>query len=92
MRRLLSTGAGTVPCFHSRRTERETRIPELSSGEYEFVAADPPQKVRANYRFLIENILDITHLYLLHDGNIGNLSNSFIPAEGMEREHEGNHS
>lgn len=66
------------------------RIPELSSGEYEFVAADPPQKVRANYRLLIENILDITHLYPLHDGNIGNLSNSFIPAEVVERQHEGN--
>lgn len=66
------------------------RIPELSSGEYEFVAADPPQKVRANYRFLIENILDITHLYPLHDGNIGNLANSFIPAEVIERDHEGN--
>ncbi len=66
------------------------RIPELSSGEYEFVAADPPQQVRANYRFLIENILDITHLYPLHDGNIGNLANSFIAAEVVEREHEGN--
>jgi vanillate O-demethylase monooxygenase subunit len=66
------------------------RIPEFADPGFEAVSADPPQKVRANYRLLIENILDITHLYPLHDGNIGNLSNSFIPAGLVEKEVDGN--
>jgi phenylpropionate dioxygenase-like ring-hydroxylating dioxygenase large terminal subunit len=41
--------------------------------------------VPANYRLLIENLLDITHFYPLHDGNIGDIANSYIPVE-LERE------
>ena len=66
------------------------RIPELVDPKYESVVANPPLSVRANYRLLIENILDITHLYPLHDGNIGNLANSFVPATVEEGEIDGN--
>lgn len=41
--------------------------------------------VPANYRLLIENLLDITHFYPLHDGNIGDIANSYIPVE-LERQ------
>jgi vanillate O-demethylase monooxygenase subunit len=66
------------------------RIAELTDPNYESVVANPPLSVRANYRLLIENILDITHLYPLHDGNIGNLANSFVPATVEEWEVDGN--
>jgi vanillate O-demethylase monooxygenase subunit len=35
--------------------------------------------VPANSLLLIENLLDITHFYPLHDGNIGDVENSRIP-------------
>ena len=44
----------------------------------------------ANYLLLIENLLDITHFYPLHDGNIGDLANSKIPIEFIEQEVDGN--
>ena len=42
--------------------------------------------VPANYLLLIENLLDITHFYPLHAGNIGDLENSRIPIEYEEGE------
>jgi nitrite reductase/ring-hydroxylating ferredoxin subunit len=66
------------------------RIPELLDPAYEAVIADPPVRIRANYRLLIENILDITHFYPLHDGNIGDLSNSFIVPKLEQFEVTGN--
>ena len=65
------------------------RIPELSDPRYEAVISDPI-RVRANYRLLIENILDITHFFPLHDGNIGDLANSQIPVGIVEDMVDGN--
>ena len=47
-------------------------------------------QVPANYLLLIENLLDITHFYPLHDGNIGDIANSRIPIELVEGEVDGN--
>ena len=68
---------------------RPPRIPELSDPRYEAVISDPI-RVRANYRLLIENILDITHFFPLHDGNIGDLANSQIPVGIVEDTFDGN--
>jgi hypothetical protein len=40
--------------------------------------------VPANYVLLIENLMDITHFYPLHDGNIGDIEQSKIPIELVE--------
>ena len=45
---------------------------------------------RPSYLLLIENLLDITHFYPLHDGNIGDMANSRIPVEFEEGEVDGN--
>jgi vanillate O-demethylase monooxygenase subunit len=66
------------------------RIPELVDPRYEAVISDPPVRVRANYRLLIENLLDITHFFPLHDGNIGDLANSMIPVGLVEGTVDGN--
>ena len=60
------------------------RIPELADPRYEAVISDPPIRIRANYRLLIENLLDITHFYPLHEGNIGDIEQSKIPVELVE--------
>ena len=62
--------------------------PEIASSEWETYTVDPI-RVAANYRLLIENLMDITHFYPLHDGNIGDLANSQIPIELSEPEVEG---
>jgi phenylpropionate dioxygenase-like ring-hydroxylating dioxygenase large terminal subunit len=66
------------------------RIPELADSRYEAVISDPPIRIRANYRLLIENLLDITHFFPLHDGNIGDLANSMIPVGLVEGDVDGN--
>jgi vanillate O-demethylase monooxygenase subunit len=43
-----------------------------------------PRLVPANYMLLIENLMDITHFYPLHDGNIGDIEQSRIPIELQE--------
>jgi vanillate O-demethylase monooxygenase subunit len=43
-----------------------------------------PVHVPANYVLLIENLMDITHFYPLHDGNIGDIEQSKIPIEIVE--------
>jgi vanillate O-demethylase monooxygenase subunit len=64
------------------------RIPELVDSRYEsFISA--PIRVRANFRLLIENLLDITHFFPLHDGNIGDISNSMIPVGLVEETIDG---
>ena len=58
--------------------------PEIGGGNWDSIDSGP-MHVPANYRLLIENLLDITHFYPLHDGNIGDRANSDIPVE-LERE------
>jgi len=48
-----------------------------------------PLKVPANYILLIENLMDITHFYPLHDGNIGDIEQSKIPIEIVEERMNG---
>ncbi len=54
------------------------RIPEMDSKEWECIH-QPNNVVEANYLLLIENLLDISHFYPLHDGNIGDAAHSEIP-------------
>jgi vanillate O-demethylase monooxygenase subunit len=66
------------------------RIPEVGDGAWESVLVGP-HDVAANYLLMVENLLDITHFYPLHDGNIGDIANSRIPVEFGEGEVDGNH-
>jgi phenylpropionate dioxygenase-like ring-hydroxylating dioxygenase large terminal subunit len=65
------------------------RSPEISDDAWESIDSGP-MHVPANYLLLIENLLDITHFYPLHDGNIGDIENSRIPIEYEEGEIDGN--
>lgn len=65
------------------------RLPEIADDRWESVLVGP-MDVPANYLLLIENLLDITHFYPLHDGNIGDIANSRIPVELEEGEVDGN--
>jgi phenylpropionate dioxygenase-like ring-hydroxylating dioxygenase large terminal subunit len=65
------------------------RLPELVDPARE-TADTGPMPVPANSLLLIENLLDITHFYPLHDGNIGDVENSRIPVRLEEGEHDGN--
>jgi vanillate O-demethylase monooxygenase subunit len=65
------------------------RIPEIGDSRWESIVVGP-MEVPANYLLLIENLLDITHFYPLHDGNIGDIDNSRIPIELEEGEADGN--
>ena len=55
-------------------------------GEPDWDTADVngAMRVPANSLLLIENLLDITHFYPLHDGNIGDVENSRIPIKVEE--------
>jgi vanillate O-demethylase monooxygenase subunit len=57
--------------------------PELAGPQWETHMFDPVH-VPANYVLLIENLMDITHFYPLHDGNIGDIEQSKIPVELVE--------
>lgn len=59
------------------------RTPELSGAEFETHMFEP-KHVPANYMLLIENLMDITHFYPLHEGNIGDIEQSKIPIELVE--------
>ena len=61
------------------------RTPEFVSDEWDNHMCRPMQ-VPANYLLLIENLLDITHFYPLHDGNIGDIASSKIPIELVEED------
>lgn len=69
-------------------TRRPPRTPELADPAYESIDSGP-MKIPANSLLLIENLLDITHFYPLHDGNIGDLENSKIPVQYEEGEQDG---
>ncbi|MGI9304302.1 MAG: Rieske 2Fe-2S domain-containing protein [Gammaproteobacteria bacterium] len=68
---------------------RPPRTPEFADDEWESIGSEP-MHVPANYLLLIENLLDISHFYPLHDGNIGDAANSRIPVEMVEGEEQGN--
>ncbi|WP_428416302.1 Rieske 2Fe-2S domain-containing protein [Methylibium sp.] len=70
---------------------RPPRIPELASAEWETVRVQNAE-VPTNYLLLIENLLDISHFYPLHDGNIGDIANSEIPVEFSHEGVQGNRS
>jgi phenylpropionate dioxygenase-like ring-hydroxylating dioxygenase large terminal subunit len=69
---------------------RPPRIPEMADESWDTADVNGAMHVPANYMLLIENLLDITHFYPLHDGNIGDLENSRIPIEVEEGESDGN--
>jgi len=68
---------------------RPPRLPEIADPAWE-TADTGPMVVPANSLLLIENLLDITHFYPLHDGNIGDVENSRIPVELDEGTRDGN--
>lgn len=68
---------------------RPPRLPEIADPGWE-TADTGPMPIAANSLLLIENLLDITHFYPLHDGNIGDLENSRIPVRLEEGEADGN--
>ncbi len=65
------------------------RTPEIADSKWESIHSEP-MDVNANYLLLIENLMDITHFYPLHDGNIGDIDNSRIPIQLQEGEVDGN--
>lgn len=71
-------------------TRKPPRTPEIADADWDTVIGDA-MDTPANFMLLIENLLDITHFYPLHDGNIGDLANSRIPIELEEGEEDGNH-
>jgi phenylpropionate dioxygenase-like ring-hydroxylating dioxygenase large terminal subunit len=66
-----------------------TRLPEIADPAWE-TADTGPMPVPANSLLLIENLLDITHFYPLHDGNIGDVANSRIPVKLDQGTRDGN--
>ena len=68
---------------------RPPRTPEMTDPQIEVVVGDA-FRAPANYILLHENLVDITHFYPLHDGNIGDLENSLIPVQLVEGEADGN--
>lgn len=65
------------------------RAEEIVDDEWETIDSGP-MEVPSNSLLLIENLLDITHFYPLHDGNIGDIENSKLPVELEEGEIDGN--
>lgn len=63
------------------------RTPEIASSEWE-TGNTEPMHVRANSRLLIENLLDLTHFYPLHSGNIGSRADAEVPVQ-IERSVDG---
>src|SRR5918911_1662160 len=72
-------------------TARPPRVPEMADEGWDTADVNGAMHVRTNSLLLIENLLDITHFYPLHDGNIGDIENSRIPIKVEEGESEGNH-
>ncbi|HSV81584.1 MAG TPA: aromatic ring-hydroxylating dioxygenase subunit alpha [Ramlibacter sp.] len=70
---------------------RPPRVPEMNAPEWECIH-QPNNVVDANYLLLIENLLDISHFYPLHDGNIGDAVHSQIPVEFDNTSIDGNRS
>lgn len=59
------------------------RTPEIAGADWDTHMFEP-RHVKANYVLLIENLIDITHFYPLHDGNIGDIEQSKIPVQVVE--------
>lgn len=70
-------------------TRKPPRTPELADAAFESIDSGP-MDIPANYLLLIENLLDITHFYPLHDGNIGDVEHSKVPIQYEEGEVDGN--
>lgn len=70
-------------------TREPPALPEVGDDRWESIVVGP-MDVPAHYLLLIENLLDITHFYPLHDGNIGDAANSRIPIELEEGVVDGN--
>lgn len=75
----------------SHGERRPPRVPEMKSAEWECIHM-PCNTVASNYLLLIENLLDISHFYPLHDGNIGDQAHSEIPVEFVLDPIDGNRS
>ncbi|HWG78569.1 MAG TPA: aromatic ring-hydroxylating dioxygenase subunit alpha, partial [Stellaceae bacterium] len=60
------------------------RLPEMADPAWETADVKGAMRVPANSLLLIENLLDITHFYPLHDGNIGDVENIRIPIKVEE--------
>ncbi|MGH9104108.1 MAG: Rieske 2Fe-2S domain-containing protein [Acidimicrobiales bacterium] len=60
------------------------RTPEVASPEWETLHTEA-MEVAADARLLIENLLDLTHFYPLHAGNIGTYEDASVPVE-IERD------
>ena len=71
------------------KERKPPRTMEVGDDDWESIDSGP-MAVPANYLLLIENLLDITHFYPLHDGNIGDLDNSLIPVKHEEGVVDGN--
>jgi phenylpropionate dioxygenase-like ring-hydroxylating dioxygenase large terminal subunit len=71
------------------KTRKPPSLPEVGSDDWKTEIVGP-MEIPANYLLLIENLLDITHFYPLHDGNIGDIENSRIPVDLEEGEEGGN--
>ncbi len=69
-------------------TVRPPRLPEIADSAWE-TADTGPMAVPANTVLLIENLLDITHFYPLHESNIGDVENSRIPVQLEEGTRDG---
>lgn len=54
--------------------------PEIDSDDWE-TGNTEPMHVAASARLLIENLLDLTHFYPLHSGNIGSRADAEVPVE-----------
>jgi len=70
-------------------TKMPPSSPEIADPNWDTVVGEP-MDTPANFMLLIENLLDITHFYPLHDGNIGDIENSRIPILLEEGEIGGN--
>ena len=64
------------------------RTPEIADKEWSSVHSEVI-RVPANFLLIIENLLDITHFYPLHEGNIGDYANSLLPIDIEEGEEGG---
>lgn len=69
---------------------RPPRLPALDSPACDTADVAGPMHVLANSLLLIENLLDISHFYPLHEGNIGDVENSRIPVKLEEGVTDGN--
>ena len=70
-------------------SRKPPRLHEVGDEAYETVVLGP-MEIKASYFLLIENILDITHFYPLHDGNVGDFETSKLPIEVDQGEKDGN--